>query len=184
MRATGVKRACGVGPATLFGVIGLASGLLLLVVPRSGPMTLLPCGRGPVGAPAAREGSSGRGRTSWTPTNGGASSGARNDLRWGVVWEGVVGVPGPVGCRSGLTSTHSASRHIARRHDRVSGTGLLSQILERGRLAGSCRWNERTRGLVTLPVCERARSARATHVELSVAPVAFSARASVSASRW
>jgi hypothetical protein len=34
-----------------------------------------------------------------------------------------------------------------------SGTGLLSQMIERGLVAGSCRWSERARGLVTLPVC-------------------------------
>ena len=32
------------------------------------------------------------------------------------------------------------------------GTGLLSQMIERGAGAGSCRKSELTRGLVTLPV--------------------------------
>ena len=32
------------------------------------------------------------------------------------------------------------------------GTGLLSQMIERGRVAGSCRMGERARSLVTLPV--------------------------------
>ena len=31
------------------------------------------------------------------------------------------------------------------------GTGLLSQMIERGLAAGSCRMGERARGLVTLP---------------------------------
>jgi hypothetical protein len=33
------------------------------------------------------------------------------------------------------------------------GTGLLSQMIERGLVAGSCRRSERARGLVTLLVC-------------------------------
>jgi len=36
-------------------------------------------------------------------------------------------------------------------HDHVSGTGLLSQMIERGAGAGSCRMGERARGLATLP---------------------------------
>jgi hypothetical protein len=32
------------------------------------------------------------------------------------------------------------------------GTGLLSQMIERGAGAGSCRKSELTRGLATLPV--------------------------------
>jgi hypothetical protein len=32
-------------------------------------------------------------------------------------------------------------------HDHVSGTGLLSHVIERGVSAGSCRKSERTRGL-------------------------------------
>ena len=35
-------------------------------------------------------------------------------------------------------------------HDGVSGTRLLSQMIERGLTAFSCRKNERARGLVTL----------------------------------
>jgi len=37
-------------------------------------------------------------------------------------------------------------------HDHVSGTGLLSHVIERGAGAGSCRKSELTRGLATLPV--------------------------------
>jgi hypothetical protein len=33
------------------------------------------------------------------------------------------------------------------------GTGLLSQMIERGLVAGSCRVGELARGVVTLPVC-------------------------------
>jgi hypothetical protein len=33
----------------------------------------------------------------------------------------------------------------------VSGTGLLSHVIERGAGVGSCRKNELTRGLATLP---------------------------------
>ena len=35
--------------------------------------------------------------------------------------------------------------------DHVSGTGLLSQMIERGADAGSCRRGEHARGLATLP---------------------------------
>jgi len=35
-------------------------------------------------------------------------------------------------------------------HDHVSGTGLLSQMIERGLPAGSCRRSERTQGLAAL----------------------------------
>ena len=99
----------------------------------AGPVTPS-CGRGPVGAPAAREGSSGRGRTSWTPTNGGAPSGARTTFAVG----GLCGE----GCRRFRTCRLSEWSHkhpfgaASRWHganDRVSGTGLLSQMLERGR---------------------------------------------------
>ena len=40
------------------------------------------------------------------------------------------------------------------------GTGLLSQMIERGLVAGSCRRGERARGLVTLPVCGAVAAAR------------------------
>ena len=57
------------------------------------------------------------------------------------------------GWRSGLTSTHPAPRQYAGGcHDHVSGTGLLSHVIERGAGAGSCRKSELTRGLATLPV--------------------------------
>jgi len=52
------------------------------------------------------------------------------------------------GWRSGLTSTHPApSRCAGGCHDHVSGTGLLSHVIERGGGAGSCRRSELTRGL-------------------------------------
>jgi len=60
-------------------------------------------------------------------------------------------VPG-AGGRSGLTSTHPAPRLRAGGcHDHMSGTGLLSHVIERGAGAGSCRRGELTRGLATLP---------------------------------
>ena len=44
------------------------------------------------------------------------------------------------GWRSGLTSTHPAPRQYAGGcHDHMSGTGLLSHVIERGAGAGSCR---------------------------------------------
>ena len=36
-------------------------------------------------------------------------------------------------------------------HDHMSGTGLLSHVIERGAGAGSCRKSELTRGLATRP---------------------------------
>jgi hypothetical protein len=55
------------------------------------------------------------------------------------------------GGRSGLTSTHPAPPDAGGCHDHVSGTGLLSHVIERGAGAGSCRMGELTRGLATLP---------------------------------
>jgi hypothetical protein len=52
------------------------------------------------------------------------------------------------GWRIGLASTDSALRRRAGScHDRVSGTGLLSHVIERGLTACSCRKRERARGL-------------------------------------
>ena len=68
----------------------------------------------------------------------------------GWIIRGRVRVPG-AGWRSGLTSTHPAPRQCAGGcHDHVSGTGLLSHVIERGAGAGSCRRSELTRGLATL----------------------------------
>jgi hypothetical protein len=56
------------------------------------------------------------------------------------------------GWRSGLASTHPAPRRRAGGcHDLVSGTGLLSQKIERGAGAGSCREASVPGALVTLP---------------------------------
>ncbi len=62
-----------------------------------------------------------------------------------------------------------------------SGTGLLSQMIERGRAAGSCRWSERARGLVTLAVCGCALAVQSAVVAGVAGP---GARAASSASRW
>ena len=48
------------------------------------------------------------------------------------------------------------------------GTGLLSQMIELGVVAGSCRMGERARGLVTLPVCEAAAMAHALAAGVSL----------------
>ncbi len=92
--------------------------------------------RGQAGAPAAAQR---RGRTSLTPASGGRSSRARK----GLVAVGLSGVAcwfPARGWRSGLTSTHSAPRQYAGGcHDHMSGTGLLSHVIERGAGAGSCR---------------------------------------------
>ena len=52
-------------------------------------------------------------------------------------------------------------------HDHVSGTGLLSQMIERGAGAGSCRRNELTRGLATLPSHGRRSGALASAGSIS-----------------
>ena len=52
--------------------------------------------------------------------------------------EGSCAVPG-VGWRSGLASTHPAPRQQAGAMTMCPGTGLLSQMIERGLAAGSCR---------------------------------------------
>jgi len=75
----------------------------------------------------------------------GWSEPGRSFIAWLV--RGSFGCPRGGG-RSGLASTHSASR----RREGVapwplcSGTGLLSQMFERGLVAGSCRSGERARG--------------------------------------
>jgi hypothetical protein len=62
------------------------------------------------------------------------------------------------------------------------GTGLLSQMIERGLVAGSCRMGERARGLVTLPVCGCAVAAQAAPVGGAAGLGVLSAWAP--ASRW
>ena len=60
--------------------------------------------------------------------------------------KGVVCCPRVRGRRSGLASTHSAARRVqAGAMIMCPGTGLLSQMIERGLVAGSCRWSERAR---------------------------------------
>jgi hypothetical protein len=71
--------------------------------------------------------------------------------RHDVGLSGVACVVPGAGWRSGLASTHPAPRRRAGGcHDHVSGTGLLSQKIERGAGAGSCRRGERTRGFAAL----------------------------------
>jgi hypothetical protein len=61
------------------------------------------------------------------------------------------------------------------------GTGLLSQMIERGGEPASCRWNERARGLVTLTVCGCELAAQSAVVAGAAEP---GAPAWSSASRW
>ena len=140
MRATIVKRAHGSGPVASV----LPSGWPDCSSGSSSQLPgLPPCGRSQAGAPGAAKR---RGRTSLTPASGGRSSRGGEDRC-------AVGLPGVAcwfparGWRSGLASTHSASARLAARcHDHVSGTGLLSHVIER-LPACSCRWSERARGL-------------------------------------
>jgi hypothetical protein len=55
-----------------------------------------------------------------------------------------------------------------------SGTGLLSQMIERGLVAGSCRWSERARGFAS----------PAVPVKLVAVVVAGAWLACAAASRW
>jgi hypothetical protein len=102
-----VKRACANDPATLTGCNRGWRGICLCW-----SFSSLPCDAAvwEVSSWSARSprGMSGRGRTRWTPTSGGASSGARTT--WCRLVEGV-GSSRSVGGRSGLASTHSAPRH-------------------------------------------------------------------------
>ena len=128
MRATVVKRAYGSGPVTTCCCRPGAGLTVLLGLPRRCPV-LPPRGQGQAGAPAAAQR---RGRTSLTPASGGRSSRARKGAGCGWIVRGRVLVPG-AGGRSGLTSTHPAPRRRAGGcHDHVSGTGLLSHVIERG----------------------------------------------------
>ncbi len=105
------------------------AGLTILLGPSSQLPVLPPRGQGQAGAPAAAQR---RGRTSLTPASGGRSSRARK----GPVADWLIRVVCwfPVrGGRSGLTSTHPAPRRRSGGcHDHVSGTGLLSHVIERG----------------------------------------------------
>src|SRR5262249_7338365 len=146
IRATGVKRAYEPDPVT---TRAAGAGLTVLLDPSSQlPGSSRRAARGQAGAPAAAQR---RGRTSLTPASGGRSSRAREGrLRLGL--SGVACVVPVRGWRSGLASTHPAPpKRAGGCHDHVSGTGLLSQMIERGAGAGSCRKSERARGLVTLP---------------------------------
>jgi hypothetical protein len=151
MRAPGVKRVHEASPATVWVSLGMGGCLSCWVVPRSRPVTQ-PCGRGPVGAPAAREERAGRTYELDADERRLIMAGRGRPRRfcvggWVARFPGVVRLSEwshkhPFGCGPGL----------ARRHDRVSGTGLLSQMIERGwwpaHAAGAS-----VRGLVTLPVC-------------------------------
>ena len=113
------------------------AGLTILLDPSSQvPGSSRRAARGQAGAPAAAQR---RGRTSLTPASGGRSSGGGEGF--GCGWLTGVVCWFPVrGWRSGLASTHPAPRQRAGGcHDHVSGTGLLSQKIERGAGAGSCR---------------------------------------------
>jgi hypothetical protein len=61
----------------------------------------------------------------------------------------------------------------------VSGTGLLIHVIERGLVACSCRWGERARGLVTLPVVGAVGAADA-----ALAAGVLGSVACMLASRW
>jgi hypothetical protein len=74
-----------------------------------------------------------------------------------LAMRGRVRVPGVAG---GVVSQAPIRRRVsARRHDHVSGTGLLSQMIERGLAACSCRKSERARGLAAPPVFTTAAAA-------------------------
>ena len=100
------------------------------------------------GAPAAAQR---RGRTSLTPASGGRSSGARK----GSVAVGLSGSCAGSRCvAGGVVSQAPIRRRASVRAAAMTmcpGTGLLSQMIERGAGAGSCRRSERARGLATLP---------------------------------
>src|SRR5207248_8510410 len=77
--------------------------------------------------------------------------GGGEGLGCGWACQGRVRVPG-AGWRSGLASTHPAPPGVrAAAMTMCPGTGLLSQKIERGLAAGSCRRGERTRDLAALP---------------------------------
>ena len=107
---------------------------ILLDLPRSCPG--LPAARpgGPAGAPVAAQR---RGRTSWTPASGGRSSEARK----GSVAVGLSGIACvfPVLAGGVVSQAPIRRRQCGGCHDHVSGTGLLSHVIERGLPAGSCR---------------------------------------------
>jgi hypothetical protein len=61
-------------------------------------------------------------------------------------YEGVVVVPGVAGGVVSQAPIRRPAGVLAGVMTMCSGTGLLSHVIERGLVAGSCRWSERTRG--------------------------------------
>ena len=133
IRATTVKRAYGSGPVATSCRPGWADC-------SSGSSSQVPgssrrAARGQAGAPAAAQR---RGRTSLTPASGGRSSEARKgSVAVGFV-RGRVLVPGA--WLAEWSHKHpSGAAPVRGCHDHMSGTGLLSHVIERGAGAGSCR---------------------------------------------
>ena len=126
---------------------------------RRAGLTVLLCPSSQLPGPAAaRPGSSWSARSRAAARTNELDAGERREIIGGGEGFGCGWLVGVVcwfpvrGWRSGLASTHPAPRQRAGGcHDHVSGTGLLSQKIERGAGAGSCRRSERARGLVTLP---------------------------------
>jgi hypothetical protein len=114
---------------------------------RRAGLTVLLCPSSQLPGPAAaRPGSSWSARSRAAARTNELDAGERRKILEGEegagcgwIVRGRVCVPG-CGGRSGLTSTHPAPRLRAGGcHDHVSGTGLLSHVIERGAGAGSCR---------------------------------------------
>src|SRR6266571_3170434 len=132
MWAAGVKRAWEFSPVTCMVSPGWLT--VLRDLPRSCLVTP-PCGRSPAGAPAAAQR---RGRTSLTPTNGGRSWTARKGP-FVLAYEGVVLVPGVAGGVVSQAPIRRSAGVLADAMTMCPGTGLLSHVIERGLVAGSCR---------------------------------------------
>ena len=147
-RAIGVKRARGINPVAFAWCRRAGPDC------SSGSSSQLP------GLPAAPEGSSWSARSRAAARTNDLEAGQRRkiigergrSLR-GVVYAGSRmwsrGVAGGVVSQAPI---RTSPRRVAGCHDQMSGTGLLSHVIERGLSACSCRWGERARGLATLPV--------------------------------
>jgi len=134
MRAIVVKRAYGPAPVTMRAA---GARVTILLDPSSRPPgSVRRAARSQAGAPVAAQR---RGRTSLAPASGGGSS----RLRKGWLWIGLCGVAFLFPERGGRSGSRrhpsGAACHAGGCHDHVSGTGLLSHVIERGLVACSSR---------------------------------------------
>ena len=138
IRATSVKRAYGPGPVTTRAA-GLGC-LFFWILPRSCPGLLAARPGSGWSARSRAAAAQRRGRTSLTPASGGRSPGAGKGVGCGLAYAGSRAGSGA--WRAEWSRKHpsgAAPACGAAAMTMCPGTGLLSQMIERGAGAGSCR---------------------------------------------